>query len=237
VNEWERVSPEDVQLLVAATRELQIRPRGNRWAHLSLCVLDAVYSINARYGGVVRVCHRYADHVDLTERLLPAADIARGLGPRQEEDIATFVDLGHRLGPDQLASEVLANRSRTSTRGGTLKADAVIRYAEVLSNAQVRRLGDVTDLLANPDALATVEKALRTVPGHGNGARLSYLWMLTGDDQNIKPDRMVLRWSSNHLGRAVSVSEARALLPQIANHLGCTPWELDNAIWRRQSGK
>jgi hypothetical protein len=95
----------------------------------------------------------------------------------------------------------------------------------------------VADLLANPDALATVEEALRTVPGHGNGARLSYLWMLTGDDQNIKPDRMVLRWSSNHLGRAVSVPEARALLPQIANHLGCTPWELDNAIWRRQSGK
>jgi hypothetical protein len=231
------VSSEDVQVLVAATRELQIRPRGNRWAHLSLCVLDAVYSINARYGGVVRVCHRYADHVDLTERLLPAADIARGLGPTREEDLTTFVDLGHRLGPDRLASEVLANRGRTSTRGGILKADAAIRYAEILTNAEIRRLDDVTDLLANPIALAAVEKALRTVPGHGNGARLSYLWMLTGDDQNIKPDRMVLRWSSNHLGRAVSVPEARALLSEVANHLGCTPWELDNAIWRRQSGK
>jgi hypothetical protein len=143
VNEWGRVSSEDVQLLVAATRTLQIRPRGNRWAHLSLCVLDAVYSINARYGSVVRVCHRCADHVDLTERLLPSADLARGLGPRQEEDIATFVDLGRRLGPDRLASEVLANRGRTSTRGGILKADAAIRYAEILSNAVVRRLGDV----------------------------------------------------------------------------------------------
>lgn len=237
MNEWGRVSSEDVQVLVAATRELQIRSRGNRWAHLSLCVLDARYSINARYGSVVRVCHRYADHVDLTERLLPATDIARGLGPQHEEDIATFVALGHRLGPDRLANEVLANRGRTSTRGGILKADAALRYAAILTNAQVRRLGDVSNLLANPDALATVEKALRTVPGHGNGARLSYLWMLTGDDENIKPDRMVLRWTSNHLGPAVSVSEARALLPQIANHLSCTPWELDNAIWRRQSGK
>jgi hypothetical protein len=236
VNAWRQVSSEDVQLLVAATRELQIRPRGNRWAHLSLCVLDAVYSINARYGGVVRVCHRYADHVDLTERLLPAADIARGVGAGQEEDIATFVDLGHRLGPDRLANEVLANRGRTSTRGGILKADDAIRYAEILTNAEIRRLDDVSDLLANPIALAAVEKVLRTVPGHGNGARLSYLWMLTGDDQNIKPDRMVLRWLASHLGRAVSVPEARALLPQIANHLGCTPWELDNAIWRRQSG-
>ncbi|MGH3921395.1 MAG: hypothetical protein ACRDTT_00695 [Pseudonocardiaceae bacterium] len=73
----------------------------------------------------------------------------------------------------------------------------------------------MTALLANPDVLAKVEGALRTVPGHGSGARLSYLWMLAGDDQHIKPDRMVLRWLSNHLGRDVGVPEARALMPQV----------------------
>jgi hypothetical protein len=41
----------------------------------------------------------------------------------------------------------LGNRSRTSTRGGILKADAAIRYAEILSDARVQRLGDVAALL------------------------------------------------------------------------------------------
>ncbi len=136
-----------------------------------------------------------------------------------------------------MAGEVLGNRGRTSTRGGILKADAAVRYTEILADAGVQRLGDLADLLADPDILAKIEGALRTVPGHGSGARLSYLWMLGGDDQHIKPDRMVLRWLSNHIGRAVGVPEARALLPQVADHLGCTPWELDHAIWRRQSGR
>jgi hypothetical protein len=62
-----------------------------------------------------------------------------------------------------------------------------IRYAEILSAAGVQHLGDVKVLLANPDVLAKIESALRTVPGHGSGARLSYLWMLTGDDSTSSP--------------------------------------------------
>lgn len=231
------MSPSDVQILVAATSELVIRARGDRWTHLSLCVLDAVYSINARYGSVVRVCHRYADHAGLADRLLPAADIGQVVGTRREESVAAFADSGRGVGPDRLAGEVLGNRGRTSTRGGILKADAAIRYAEILAAAGVQRLGDIAGLLANPGVLVEVEGTLRAVPGHGRGARLSYLWMLAGDDQHIKPDRMVLRWMSKHLGRDVGVQAACALLPQIADHLGRTPWELDHAIWRRQSGR
>ena len=138
-------------------------------------VLDAVFSINARYGGVVRVCHRYADHAGLTERLLPAADIGQVVGTVREEAVAGFAELGRGLGSARLAGEVLGNRGRTSTRGGILKAEAAIGYAEILADAGVQRLGDVADLLGNPDVLARVEGALRTMPGHGSGARLSYL--------------------------------------------------------------
>ncbi|MGH3803078.1 MAG: hypothetical protein ACRDTD_23700 [Pseudonocardiaceae bacterium] len=129
------MSPGDVQVLVAATGELVIRQHGDRWVHLSLCLLDAVFSINSRYGGVVRVCHRYADHAGLTERLLPAGDIGQVVGTVREEAVARFAELGRRLGPERLAGEVLGNRSRTSTRGGILKAEAAIRYAEILSDA------------------------------------------------------------------------------------------------------
>ncbi|HEV2778257.1 MAG TPA: hypothetical protein VGX25_02550 [Actinophytocola sp.] len=227
----------DVQVLVAAASELVITPRRKRWAHLSLCVLDAVFSINARYGGVVRVCHRHAEHAGLTEPLLPVADVDQVVGTGRKEPVIRFVELGHQLGPEHLAGQVLRNRGRTSARGGILKADAAIQYAQILATAAIRRLGDVAALLVSPDTLTEVEAALRTVPGHGRGAHLSYLWMLAGDDQHVKPDRMVLRWLTHHLGRDVDVPEARTLLTQIANHLGHTPWELDHAIWRHQSGR
>jgi hypothetical protein len=47
------------------------------------------------------------------------------------------------------------------------------------------------------------------VPGHGtNGVRTAYLWMLTGSDDLIKPDRMVPGWLARVLGRAPTVPEA-----------------------------
>jgi hypothetical protein len=102
----------------------------------------------------------------------------------------------------------------------------------------VRLLADVSALLASPERLAVAETELRTVPGNGFGdVRLGYLWMLTGDDQNIKPDRMVLRWLARHLGRVVGTQEARELIIATALRIGYTPWELDHAVWRAESGR
>lgn len=45
------LSVDEQRAVTDAVRMLDIVPRKLRWAHLSLCVLDAVFSINARYGG------------------------------------------------------------------------------------------------------------------------------------------------------------------------------------------
>lgn len=140
-------------------------------------------------------------------------------------------------GPTRLANEVLNNRGRTSTRNGILKADAAVRYATILADAGIYRIGDVNALLDSPRQLEGIEHQLGTVPGHGKGARLNYLWMLAGADHHVKPDRMILRWMRTHLDRSVTVPEARDLLADVADRLGCTAWELDHAIWRRQSGR
>ncbi|AWI30117.1 hypothetical protein DDW44_16070 [Streptomyces tirandamycinicus] len=84
------------------------------------------------------------------------------------------------------------------------------------------------------DKLNAVERNLAGVAGHGSGARLAYLWMLLGDDSRIKPDRMVLRWLQSVLQRTVTTAEAIALIAEAAARLGCTPWELDHAIWESQ---
>jgi len=48
---------------------------------------------------------------------------------------------------------------------------------------------------------------------------------------------MVLRWLARHLKRDADVAEARDLIPATARRIGCTPWELDHAIWLAESGR
>jgi hypothetical protein len=66
--------------------------------------------------------------------------------------------------------------------------------------------------------------------------------MLIGDDQGVKPDRMVLRWLAAH-DVAVDASDARAFLQQVAAELtirsgvNVTPWMVDHAIWKAERGR
>ena len=131
----------------------------------------------------------------------------------------------------------VTNSQRTSTRGGILKAEASILYAQVLSAHEVETLSDATSLLADPDKLAAVDADLAKVPGDGHhGIRRGYLWMLVGDDDRIKPDRMVRRWFSD-LGVPVDPQLAKdyilAAAPVCSEQLDrkVTPWEIDHAIW------
>ncbi len=199
---------------------------------MPVCVLDAVYSINARYTGVTRVCDRYAEHEHLAPHLLPTVEAHTVIGTDAEQPVDALARLGHDLGPARLATQVFKHRGRTSTRGGVLKAEAATRYAEILANAGAHRISDVATLLGDRDRLDAVERDLRTVPGNGaNDVRLGYLWMAAGDDQRVKPDRIVVRWLSTHLHRPVDAARARQLLGDTAATVGCTPWELDHAIW------
>jgi hypothetical protein len=223
----------DVRRLVEAATGLDIRPRARRWAHLPVCVLDAVFSINARYTSTIAVCDRYAKHQGLVPHLVDVAGFASVAGTTAEQPVDVLAKLGRRLGPDRFAADVLENRGCTSTRGGVLKAEAAMRYAEVLAGSGVHTLGDVTTLLSDLTRLDAAESRLRAVPGNGrHDIRLGYLWMLAGTDEQVKPDRKVLRWLSCHLGHQVDVPAARRLLPDVAAELGRTPWELDHAIWK-----
>lgn len=223
----------DIERLVAAASELDIQPRARRWVHLPVCVLDAVFSINSRYSSVVAVCDRYAQHQHLDPHLLAVANAANVIGTSLEQPVDVLAALGRDIGADLFASDVLSNRGRTSTRGGVLKAEAAVRYAEILAESDVHTLNEAADLLRDLSRLEEVERRLRVVPGNGaHDVRMSYLWMLAGDDEHVKPDRMVLRWIRDHLDRDVDVRTARHLVADAARKLHRTPWELDHAIWQ-----
>ncbi|MDI1458716.1 hypothetical protein NHG22_33615 [Streptomyces sp. ATE26] len=223
---------DEVSRIVVAARQLEIKPRGPRWAHTSLCVLDAVFSINANYERhTVPTCHRYASWAGISSRLAYGADLPTG-DERPMRELVTHIQT---CGESVFAAQVLHNNQRTwANWQAPLKVEAARRYAEILTSNGIEKLSDANVLLTELDKLARIERDLATVPGHGSGARLAYLWMLLGDDGRIKPDRMVLRWLRAVLRRAVSTSEAVRLITEAAVHLGRTPWELDHAIWEHQ---
>jgi hypothetical protein len=186
---------DDIDVLARAVAELEPHERGQRWTHLSLCVIDAVFSIGARYSTTARTAHGYARAVKLRDPLLPAGRARNVIGTAHEEPLIRVVSRIDSQGVERWAAKELANRQRTSTRSGILEAQATRDYAAILVHADVSTLDDVALVLDDPARLANLEDELARVPGHGkHGVRLGYLWILAGDDQTVKPDRMVLRW-------------------------------------------
>ncbi|MFG1637448.1 hypothetical protein ACGFKX_21705 [Pseudonocardia alni] len=226
------MSTEDVMRLRIAADQLTIAPRPARWTHLALCVIDAVWSINANYDTVVvPICRAYAAERELPDPLLPSDRVNEVIGTTAERQLDELVADIRNRGVDWFIANV-GNRQWTSTGGHRVrKADAVLRYAEILTGHGVHTLTHAAAVINDTQRRTAIETALRAVPGHGRGIRLGYLWMLAGDDRTIKPDRMVLRWMHATIGRTPGIDEARKLTGEVARQSGVTPWELDHAIW------
>jgi hypothetical protein len=205
-----------------------------RYASLPLCVLDAIFSINARWESVSAAVGRYAAHYGLPLTYLP------GMMPGANKQ-ATVDDLiGHisSIGPDRFAKEVMRNRMRTSTRGGILKAEAVLHFAQVLKAHGIQVIQDMSQRLSDPG----LEADLRTVHGQGSGVAVRYFLMLAGAHNLIKPDRMIIAYLSRTLGRRVDAGQAQAVLEAAAEALkteypAITPQLIDAAIWTYERGQ
>lgn len=137
---------------------------------------------------------------------------------------------------------LFTNWQNTSTRGGIRKADAALRHVAAFRAHGVRDLADAIALFGDDEQFAAVNSSLRKIPGEGAYAvRRDYLWMLIGQDNLIKPDRMVLRWFKHH-GVIVDPPGARdliaALVPAVSAGLQrpVTAWEIDHALWNAGRG-
>jgi hypothetical protein len=189
---------------------------------LGLCTLDAVWSIGVRYGGVENVLSAYRA-------------LRRDAGERPErddvDDVAATIDA---VGGPEAFANVVRNRQRTSTRNGILKSEAVLRACRGLAESNVHSAQDLREACG-----ATLEKAKarwRAVPGQRSGVSWRYLLLLAGR-QEVKPDRMLIRFVAAALGRETSADEAATLVMAAADSLGTEPRLLDHRIWRFQSGR
>lgn len=218
--------------LLSAVRELKIETRGDRWTSLTYCVLDAVWSIGIGYSKhVVPAVRRVADVFSDPSPTAPHDSFPR-------KDLVPLSKFLERFPEPQDLVEV-TTKHRTSSRSGILKADASIRYARVLNDAGIVDLESASAAIAAGET-DRVSRELRAIPG--DGVRTGYFWMLVGDDQGVKPDRMILRFLRRYVGD-VSVSDARVLVTALAAELSdeasssVTPWMIDHAIWTAESRK
>jgi hypothetical protein len=225
----ELVDIANLDRLAEAVVALDPQPRERRWVSLSLCIADAVWSIGASYDKVVVPLVR--------EKLAAKLGVEQPTVPAREPTGTDLLPLARlaELTLDELTG--LTNRQRTSTRGGILKSEAVLRHASVFIENGVVTLADALELFTDTARFATVDTALRPIPGEGgHGIRRNYLWMLIGDEYLIKPDRMVLRWLAHH-GVDVDPAGARDVIAALVIPVGSrlkrrvTAWEIDHAIW------
>lgn len=222
-----------VAQLVDAVVALDPQPRKQRWVSLSLCIVDAVWSIGAHYDNVV---------VPLVRKLATEFGVEQPTVPMSEPigDEPLPLTLLVDLSVDELIRST--NWQNTSTRGGIRKADAVLRHVHVFRAHGVTGLADAIALFGDEKRFAAVNKDLRAIPGEGaHSVRRDYLWMLIGQNDLIKPDRMVLRWFNQH-GVITDPVGARdliaALVPAVSTRLKrtVTAWEIDHALWNAGRG-
>jgi hypothetical protein len=199
-------------------------PAATTYGSVGLAIIDSLWSIGVRYTGVRNVIARYRAF-----RSRCGADADQDT----PADLADMID--EASGPEAFA-EIVANRQRTSSRGGILKAEAVRLATDVLVVAGIMVPADVAS--ATPEQLMEVRERWTAIRGQGSGLSWDYFLMLTGRP-GVKADRMVRRFVADALRcdeQDVSQTDAHELVTEAAGLLGLSVSQLDFAIWLHQSG-
>ena len=194
------------------------------------CVIDAVFSIGAKYTSTTNVVKSYCAYYGL--RVHNRSHDQKG----DKHTISQLIDHITSTGVIKSADVIFQNHQRTSSRNGILKAEAVLRFSRVLQKYGVETLAD----MASKGLPLQAEAEIMSIPGQKSGLSLRYLYMLSGDDSQSKPDRHVMRFLKEHTGQDYSIQKAQDLLTEAAEMLrGKYPQMsvrlLDYSIWNYMS--
>lgn len=227
----EQVGQPDIDKMVSACRE-RLAPSAD-WKPftgypdgLALSVVDAIWSINARYVIAKGVVERYRAQ-------------RRWQGNPEEDGLPELLAFYEAVGGIDGFIDEVGTRNRVSTQPDAIrKGDAVHRAAVALHDLGIDTAAQFRD--ADGSALGDQAKqAWLSVPGQRSGISWRYLRMLVGL-RDVKPDRMVLRFVASVFGveeRSVEADRAVALVEAAAQHFDVDPRALDHEIWEYQSGK
>lgn len=197
---------------------------------IPLCAIDSVFSMGIRYTNVIKI----------VDRVCKTMNITKAYEKENQSPITTswFFEQISEKTHDDLAEQLFGSRNRTSPKNGILKAEAVVRFMRVLKEFGVEHLGDLNKIV---DSVA-FERAILAIPGQTSGICLKYFFMLAGDSELIKPDRMIIRFLTAALNRPVNLHDAVGLVRGACDELKqkyafMTPKILDNLIWQYQRSR
>lgn len=222
---------QEVAALCKAKLDLAHAAASDDWYQsLPLCVIDTVFSIGAHYTSTLNTVVRFSTYLGLkcftTDKRPPI---------EEQFSISAFIQYYATHDIQFLAQNVYQNNQRTSTRSGILKAEAALRWSQVLQNYKVDYLQDIDTVVGDPAFEADIQR----IPGHGSGVSLRYFYILTGSTDYVKPDRMIVRFIQAATGRSVNGAEAQTSIVEACRILqqdypALTPALLDHLIWQYQ---
>lgn len=205
------------------------------WSSLPLCIIDSVFSIRAKYSGVIRVVNRWCESQEPHwQGEVPSKPIG-DRGPTLREFVEAIDGHLKKCAYDEL----FGNRQRTSAKNGILKAEAVHLFAKALLDSGINSFSDLRDR----SKLGMAEKRVLEIRGQGSGITFRYLLMLAGEDGYVKADTHLRRFVSDAIGadwkQLIPQERATELVMDAAKRLaarypGLTPGGLDFAIWSFQ---
>ncbi|WJG14306.1 MULTISPECIES: hypothetical protein [Gordonia] len=170
---------------------------------IEAALIDAVFSIQARYGGprtgVRAVVNRWRSRDDRTAKIDDLEALAAA-------DPVEFV-------------RTVNNSAQAS---GRLKGEIVIDAAKALTAVGLRHASDFTNSKEQKNAYLSVK-------GCGS-VTWSYFGMLLGE-ADVKADTWIVRFVERALARPVRTEEARELLATVATMRDVSATALDHAVW------
>lgn len=194
---------------------------------IPLCVVEAVFSINATAESTANVVQRLCTHLGIPR--------LQKTPPLPELTISAFLSMYEGLGMATMAEKIYRNRQRTSVTNGILKAEAVQQVCRILQTFGVENWKTIAPIFENP----AIETAIRQIPGQKSGVSFRAFCMQLGNNDYVKPDRMLLRFVEDAIGRRVNtdvceqaVKTACETLQEEYSHL--KPRTLDARIWHYQ---
>jgi len=218
----------DVDLVVAACRE-QLRPLdswttpGGNPDSLGMAMLDAIWAMGARCVITRGVLARYV-----------GSGRAQRADPFHDHVSDRLAEHERHGGMDGFIEEV-GTRNRVSTQpGAELKSVVVHQAALAFSELGVKTAKRFIEVQGTPLG-EVLEARWRSLPGQRSGISWRYLRMLVGLE-DVKPDRMVVRFLEGALNRSVDIEAAVEIVRAAAGRLGVGERALDHEIWELQSG-
>ena len=199
---------------------------------ISLCVIDSVYSISIKYDFVLKVIKNYCDYYKIQTHRNKKDDVFDK--PSNQDNLKNLVDRIENSSPEKFAEEIFKSRHRTSTSSGILKSEAVLKFAKCLIKNGINTFDDVSKLENNAD----VENEIKQIPGQTSGISYKYFLMLAGNEDFVKPDRMITRYLENITEKILTEDEKIQIIrnasAELIDNYGVTPRGLDHEIWKFQ---